>query len=112
MENIKVLNINRINSSVEFQVRFTLELPNTLKGVEGKLNIAQTYSGKYGITLIDDVEYFTFTDVFAFSKTDSLALIKATLIGNYNGVKTTLNSFTLQEYDNLLNLHFDGENWV
>lgn len=112
MEKIKVLNINRINSSVEFQVRFTLELPNTLKGIQNKLNIAQTYSGKYGITVINEIEYFTFTDIFAFSKNDSLALIKATLIANYNGVKASLDSFTLQEYDNLLNLHFDGENWV
>ena len=78
MEKIKVLNINRINSQVEFQVRFTIELPDTLIGIQNKLNIAQSYSGEYSITIINDVEYFTLTRTFAFSKNDTIDLKKTT----------------------------------
>lgn len=112
MEKIKVLNINRINSSVEFLTRFTLDIPVALLNIDNKLNIAQSYSGKYGIVIINDLEYFTFTETFGFSNADDIETIKATLIANYVGVKQKLDQFTLQEYDNLLNLHFDGDNWV
>jgi len=112
MERIKVSKIQRVSPSIILSTVFIIDIPESLKNIKNKESIAKSYDVKYGIESIDDKEYFSFTTLFEFNNQVSLEEIKQTLEENYNGVKQKLSQFELNGYDEILNVSFDGENWV
>jgi hypothetical protein len=110
IERIKINKITRNSPSIELLTVFILDIPINLQGVTNKEAIAKSYSNKYGIIKIGDVEFFSFTDIFDFNNQTPFEVIKNTLVAQYEGV--SLSTFTLQEYDLILNMYYNGTEWV
>lgn len=111
MKLINIGNVTRYNGYFTIPYTFIIPIPEKFVGKTNKKEIAQSYSGNYDVITIDNTEFFQVLGSVNLSDDSTLSEIKATLEAAYTISKNKFNSFELKEFDDIMGLSFDGENW-
>jgi hypothetical protein len=111
MKLITIAEIARYNGYFTIPYTFIIPIPEKFVGKTNKKEIAQSYSGNYDIITIDNQEWFQVLGSVNLSDNSTLSEIKATLEAAYTISKNKFNLFELTEFDDIMGLSFDGENW-
>jgi hypothetical protein len=111
MKLITIKEITRYNGYFTIPYTFIIPIPEKFAKKANKKEIAQSYSGNYDIITIDNQEWFQVLGSINLSDNTTLLEIKAKLEAAYTISKNNFNLFELTEFDDIMGLSFDGENW-
>lgn len=112
MKLITITEITRYNGYFTIPYTFIIPIPEKFAEKANKKEIAQSYSGNYDIITIDNQEWFQVLGSINLPDNTSLPEIKTILENAYNVSKNKLNDFQLKEFDDIIGLYYDGENWA
>ena len=105
---VKIVSVSKINGYNEAQLEIKLPLPNNLKDLKNKNEIAQTYQSQYGISKVVGNDVY-FNKTLGFNTKEELIGTCKEILASY---QKALDDFTLDAIDELTGMTYNGTEFI